>query len=442
MSEQKAWDTIAAAIRYGRETERERCAKIAENMRPTGGRMWTDEQHASYDALTACADNIRDPTTQATNTASGTYQTEIYDEVQRRIDAVVDAAVEWHQSGDEWVVPADKLSDAIDSLLELREKPDTNTAKPVQTETIPKSGQASINESGSERQDVCPKCGRDHFSIMRRALVGIFDYCGNDIQAIKNTAYRALPDTDCSATTPADVLGQKASVICPESSPTIEELLEERRRAGATTMVGDINVTAPSTTPATVEAPERIWFTAPNYACTRSGCTSKHDAEYVRVSLATAIAEEDLPCPFCGRAPTLKQVPFGETVRDMESYWWVGCEIDANITGCGIGHSNVEKSVAVNKWNTRAYRTPLPQPDALQDEACRELYAALENLYGDLYLVGLAEVALEDVYAGSARDAIRVLKRLQQYRDEGKQTKAIGQREYAGKAEQKNQDLG
>ena len=39
--------------------ERERCAKIVETMRPLGGRMWTAEQHATYEALTEAAKNIR-----------------------------------------------------------------------------------------------------------------------------------------------------------------------------------------------------------------------------------------------------------------------------------------------------------------------------------------------------------------------------------------------
>ena len=38
----------------------ESAAKIAEAMRPTGGRMWTDEQHACYEALTAVATAIRE----------------------------------------------------------------------------------------------------------------------------------------------------------------------------------------------------------------------------------------------------------------------------------------------------------------------------------------------------------------------------------------------
>jgi len=65
-----------------------------------------------------------------------------------------------------------------------------------------------------------------------------------------------------------------------------------------------------------------------------------------------------LPCPFCGRAPVIKHVPFSRDVLaqapDPDSYWWIGCEIDANITGCGIGHSNIDKADAVEKWNTRA----------------------------------------------------------------------------------------
>lgn len=54
------------------------------------------------------------------------------DEVQRRMDAVVDAAVEWHQSGREgdntWLDKAEILGAAIDSLLELRDKPATESS--------------------------------------------------------------------------------------------------------------------------------------------------------------------------------------------------------------------------------------------------------------------------------------------------------------------------
>lgn len=47
----------------------------------------------------------------------------LVDEVQHRMDQVVDAAVEWHQAGregGEWFDAAEKLGAAIDSLLELR----------------------------------------------------------------------------------------------------------------------------------------------------------------------------------------------------------------------------------------------------------------------------------------------------------------------------------
>jgi len=45
---------------------------------------------------------------------------EVYDEVQRRVDAVVDAAIKWRQSDDVW---DDSLERAVDALLELREPP-------------------------------------------------------------------------------------------------------------------------------------------------------------------------------------------------------------------------------------------------------------------------------------------------------------------------------
>ncbi len=48
---------------------------------------------------------------------------ELVDEVQRRMDAVVEAAVEEHSADADWPEAADKLSAAIESLLELRDKP-------------------------------------------------------------------------------------------------------------------------------------------------------------------------------------------------------------------------------------------------------------------------------------------------------------------------------
>jgi hypothetical protein len=39
--------------------ERERCAQIAEAMRPHGGRMWDEAQMSCHNALTDCAMHIR-----------------------------------------------------------------------------------------------------------------------------------------------------------------------------------------------------------------------------------------------------------------------------------------------------------------------------------------------------------------------------------------------
>jgi hypothetical protein len=50
----------------------------------------------------------------------------LVDDVQRRMDSVAEAAVEWHQAGREgaeWFDKAEALSAAIDRLLELRETP-------------------------------------------------------------------------------------------------------------------------------------------------------------------------------------------------------------------------------------------------------------------------------------------------------------------------------
>lgn len=50
---------IVASIEQALRDERERCAKIAEAMRPSGGRLWTDEQLECFNALTDCAKTIR-----------------------------------------------------------------------------------------------------------------------------------------------------------------------------------------------------------------------------------------------------------------------------------------------------------------------------------------------------------------------------------------------
>lgn len=55
---------------------------------------------------------------------------ELLDEVQHRMDQVVESAVEWHQAGregDEWFDKAEALGAAIESLLELRSKPEQLT---------------------------------------------------------------------------------------------------------------------------------------------------------------------------------------------------------------------------------------------------------------------------------------------------------------------------
>lgn len=48
---------------------------------------------------------------------------QLIDEVQRRMDQVVEAAVEWHQSDEDWIETSEKLGAAIESLLELRSAP-------------------------------------------------------------------------------------------------------------------------------------------------------------------------------------------------------------------------------------------------------------------------------------------------------------------------------
>lgn len=54
--ERKCFD---AGWEAARQFYTEAHAGIAERMRPTGGRMWTDEQRACFSALTDCAETIR-----------------------------------------------------------------------------------------------------------------------------------------------------------------------------------------------------------------------------------------------------------------------------------------------------------------------------------------------------------------------------------------------
>lgn len=48
-------DGVEAGIAY----ERERCIGVCQAMRPPGGRVWTSEQSACFDALSIAAENIR-----------------------------------------------------------------------------------------------------------------------------------------------------------------------------------------------------------------------------------------------------------------------------------------------------------------------------------------------------------------------------------------------
>lgn len=54
-------------------TQRELAARICEEMRPSGGRMWTPEQAAVYEALTVAADLIRNPDQIAKQHAENIY---------------------------------------------------------------------------------------------------------------------------------------------------------------------------------------------------------------------------------------------------------------------------------------------------------------------------------------------------------------------------------
>ncbi len=54
--------------------------------------------------------------------ATAEADADLVDEVQRRMDQVVEAAVEWHQSDEDWFEKSEVLAHAIDSLLELRSR--------------------------------------------------------------------------------------------------------------------------------------------------------------------------------------------------------------------------------------------------------------------------------------------------------------------------------
>jgi hypothetical protein len=72
----------------------------------------------------------------ATGAGKGAERDHLADDCQRRMDAVVEAAVEWHQSGQEgdntWFDKSEVLSAAINSLLELRATTPAPSAAGVQ----------------------------------------------------------------------------------------------------------------------------------------------------------------------------------------------------------------------------------------------------------------------------------------------------------------------
>lgn len=91
-------------------------------------------------------------------------------ETERRMSAVVDAAVEWHQSGQEgdgtWFDKAGVLEDAINALLELREQPSTpdvltNPELGIIARDVPESSAVPAPTEGEAR---CVKCGHNDTS--------------------------------------------------------------------------------------------------------------------------------------------------------------------------------------------------------------------------------------------------------------------------------------
>lgn len=67
-------------------------------------------------------------------------EADLVGEVQLRMDQVVEAAVEWHQAGrdgGDWLNAADNLASAINSLLELRSKPEAQAQSAAPSREIP-----------------------------------------------------------------------------------------------------------------------------------------------------------------------------------------------------------------------------------------------------------------------------------------------------------------
>jgi hypothetical protein len=89
------------------------------------------EDRTKVDEAFACASAMRDWLRKLGKEEKRTLRDKIddaYDEVQKLMYEVVDAAVEWHKGGgDNWEAEAERLEKAIEALLELREPPEAET---------------------------------------------------------------------------------------------------------------------------------------------------------------------------------------------------------------------------------------------------------------------------------------------------------------------------
>ncbi len=98
--------------------------------------------------------------------------------------------------------------------------------------------------------------------------------------------------------------------------------------------------------------------------------------------------QELLPCPFCGKQPTIEERDLGH-----KTYWLIACKadigLDGTVKGCAVSRSANLKSDAIEKWNNR-HSTPKPEPINRQEskEILEKLNILLTheniNLYFDL----------------------------------------------------------
>lgn len=119
---------------------------------PTPEQVWKQTELAldlmieGYQTEVKCLrEALKDARADSPRPAGGDAPESVVTEVQRRMDAVVDAAVEWHQSDADWMEKSDALETAIDSLLELRESP-----KPQSRIVTP--------AASFQPPDSCPEC--------------------------------------------------------------------------------------------------------------------------------------------------------------------------------------------------------------------------------------------------------------------------------------------